>query len=31
MNNYNNWLASQPQTPPVVEMASMNSAQMEGC
>ncbi|KXX54743.1 hypothetical protein [Rhodococcus sp. LB1] len=31
MNNYNMWLVAQPQTPPVVEMASMNSMQMEGC
>ncbi|AII08941.1 MULTISPECIES: hypothetical protein [Rhodococcus] len=31
MNNYNTWLVSQPQTPPVAEMVSMNSVQMEGC
>ncbi|GAF44763.1 hypothetical protein [Rhodococcus wratislaviensis] len=31
MNNYNMWLVSQPQTPPVAEMVSMNSVQMEGC
>ena len=31
MNNYNMWLVAQPQTPPVAEMVSMNSVQMEGC
>jgi hypothetical protein len=31
MGGYNDWLASQPQTPPVSEMMSMNSMQMEGC
>lgn len=31
MTNYNMWLVAQPQTPPVAEMVSMNSVQMEGC
>ncbi|MCQ4118074.1 hypothetical protein [Rhodococcus tibetensis] len=31
MGGYNDWLAAQPQTPPVSEMMSMNSMQMEGC